>query len=310
MFTDLFSRSGLSLDRLRSFLALAQAGSIAKAAPGDVTRQSQISRQVSELEAFFGTELTERRGKTLALSVAGNRLAGLIQQQLQDLDDFRIEQSQSKKCFSIGGGASVLDWMVVPGMKGIRAALGGASVRLEAMRSRMVVDAVREGRLDFGIVREDAISAGARGSTHSLLKLSFHLCIPKNLLKRATPVADLLTPRLWQTLPFATGHDGGQLDTAIRRAMKDAGVDFRPVVECQSMVQVRLLVERGECAAVLPSLGVSDLSSKQCHVVEFPPLAQYGRHLVLHWNERQMNRRDVRREALEEMAAALLEHLP
>ena len=110
MFEALFSRTGLSLDRLRSFLALAHEGSIAKAAPGDVTRQSQISRQVGELEAFFGAELTERRGKTLALSEAGKRLAMLIQQQMQDLDDFRIEQSQAKKAFTIGSSASVLDW--------------------------------------------------------------------------------------------------------------------------------------------------------------------------------------------------------
>ncbi|MBL9142395.1 MAG: LysR family transcriptional regulator [Verrucomicrobiaceae bacterium] len=135
MFAELFSRSGLSLDRLRAFLALAHAGSIAKAAPGDVTRQSQISRQISELETFFGAELTERRGKTLALSEAGKRLSTLIQQQLQDLDDFRIEQSGARKSFAIGASASVLDWMVVPAIHGIREALGQSTIRLEAKRS-------------------------------------------------------------------------------------------------------------------------------------------------------------------------------
>ena len=41
----LFAAGGLSLERLRSFLAVAEAGSIAKAAKGDPTRQSQFSRQ-------------------------------------------------------------------------------------------------------------------------------------------------------------------------------------------------------------------------------------------------------------------------
>ena len=95
MFEELFSRSGLSLDRLRSFLSFAQAGSIAKAAPGDVNLQSQISRQISELETFFATELTVRRGKSLSLTAAGQRLAVLIRQQLQDLDDFQREQAQA-----------------------------------------------------------------------------------------------------------------------------------------------------------------------------------------------------------------------
>ena len=162
MFDELFSRSGLSLDRLRSFLALASSGSIARAAPGDVTRQSQISRQISELEAFFATELTVRRGKTLALSGAGKRLALLVQQQLQGLDDFRLEQAHVPKSFVIGASASVIDWLVVPAVSGIRKALGNASVKLEMMRSKGLIEAVRDGRLDFAIVREDAISDASR----------------------------------------------------------------------------------------------------------------------------------------------------
>ena len=305
MFTDLFSRSGLSLDRLRSFLALAHAGSIAKAAPGDVTRQSQISRQVGELEAFFGSELTERRGKTLALSEAGKRLAMLIQQQMQDLDDFRIEQSQAKKAFTIGTSASVLDWLVVPAMAGIRAALDHATVRLMAMRSRALVDAVRDGRIDFAIVREDAISNVSRAGTLSLLKLRFYLCIPKKLIKRGTTTEELSKPSLWQTLPFAAGNDGGQLDSTIREAMQAAGVEFRPVVECSSMLQARQLIERGECAGILPSLGLATLPSNDTHIVEFAPLKSHGRHLVLHWNERQMRRRGVTKEQMELIAHAL-----
>jgi DNA-binding transcriptional LysR family regulator len=305
MFTELFTRTGLSLDRLRSFLALAHAGSIAKAAPGDVTRQSQISRQVGELETFFGVELTQRRGKTLTLSEAGKRLAMLIQQQLQDLDDFRLEQTQTKKAFTVGAGASILDWIVVPAMARIRAALAHATLRLEALRSRALVDAVRDGRVDFAIVREDAIPSASRSGTHSLVKLSFHLCIPKRLIKRGTPAADLTKPSLWQTLPFTSGNDGGQLDTTIRDAMREAGVDFRPVVECHSMLQARQLIERGECAGILPSLGLSSLPTKDTHIIEFAPLKNYGRHIVLHWNERQMRRRGVDQPQLHSFAAAL-----
>jgi hypothetical protein len=40
-FDRLFDISGLSLDRLRSFLGVVEAGSQTRAAQGDVTRQSQ-----------------------------------------------------------------------------------------------------------------------------------------------------------------------------------------------------------------------------------------------------------------------------
>src|SRR4030095_8519532 len=113
MFPELFSRSGLSLDRLRSFLAIADAGSIVRAASDDPVRQSLFSRQVRELEEFFGAELTRRHGKTIALSPAGHRLASLIRAQLQDLDDFRREQAGAPKTFTIASGGSMIEWVVV-----------------------------------------------------------------------------------------------------------------------------------------------------------------------------------------------------
>ena len=45
MFEKLFAHSGLSLDRLRSFLEIVTAGGISAAAKGDSNRQSQYSRQ-------------------------------------------------------------------------------------------------------------------------------------------------------------------------------------------------------------------------------------------------------------------------
>ena len=47
-FEHLFDISGLSLDRLRSFLKVAEAGNLATAAQGDAVRQSQYSRQIKE----------------------------------------------------------------------------------------------------------------------------------------------------------------------------------------------------------------------------------------------------------------------
>lgn len=48
---------------------------IAGVAEGDPSRQSLISRQIGELEAFFGTELARRKGKGLELTDAGLELA-------------------------------------------------------------------------------------------------------------------------------------------------------------------------------------------------------------------------------------------
>jgi len=305
MFETLFSKGGLSLDRLRSFLEMAEAGSIAKAAPGDVVRQSQISRQIRELEEFFGAELTQRRGKTLVLTAAGRRLADLSRGQLQGLDDFRREEQGQPKAFVFGSGASTLESLVAPRLPALAEALGGAQLQTESHRSSALVEAVREGRVDFAVVRRDAIADPSKKNCLPLLKLSFHLCIPRRLLPKATEASDLADTGLWSKVPFAAGRDGGQLDRTIREAMEKAGVDFRPRFECGSMLQVRQLVMQESCAAILPNLALPGLDERKILVAPFAALAGYGRELALHWNPRQVEVRGVLPESIRKVAAIL-----
>lgn len=302
---SLFSRDGLSLDRLRSFLAVAESGSIAKAAPESLSRQAQMSRQIGELEAFFGTELTMRRGKTLALSPAGERLAILVQQQFDDLRDFHREQHQQPKTFRIGAGASLLEWLVIPAIKEVRHALRGASLHLEVFRSRELVEAVREGALDFAVVREDALSEEQRFKTSlRLTSMSFHLCAARHLARTSTRLG-LTSPRDWGNLPWAVLTGGGQLDAKIRGILAAACPDMTPAVECTSLLQVKELVIRGVCAGILPSMGMQGLTEAGVVSREFEPLKDYGRPLVLHWNERQMRRRVVAEDVIKELAKKL-----
>lgn len=293
MFESLFSNRGLSLDRLRSFLEMAEAGGIAKAAPGDPVRQSQISRQIRELEEFFGAELTQRRGKGLVLTPAGRRLAELVWGQLQGLDDFRREQEGRPKVFVFGAGTSTLESLVAPRLPALAEALGGAQLHTASYRSHALVEAVREGGVDFAVVRRDAIAEPSRRNCLPLVKVTFHLCVPRRLLPKGTDPADLSDPGLWVRLPFASGRDGGQLDRAVREAMAKAGVRFEPRFECGSMLQVRQLVAQGSCAAVLPGLALPGLDEKRILVAPYEPLVGYGRTLVLHWNPRQMEMRGV-----------------
>lgn len=305
MFENLFAKGGLSLERLRSFMQMAHAGSIAKAAPQNATRQSLISRQIRELEEFFGTELTQRRGKTLSLSVAGERLAALIREQLQDLEDFRNEQDGAAKAFTISAGGSTLEWLVTRHLAELAAALGNAILRTEAHRSRPLAEAVSDGRVDFAILREDAIPQVSAKNSRRLVNLTFHLCVPRGLLKRGTTAAMLRETKRWCDLPFAAGRDGGQMDTAVREGMKKAAVDFKPRFECGSMLQVRQLVEQGICASVLPNIGMAGLGGKNVLSIPFAPLAGYGRVLALHWNPRQMRRRGVDDRVIEKMTRLL-----
>ena len=63
-YSALFSKGGLSLDRLRNFVLISEAGGLSRAAGRDPTRMSLFSKQIKELESFFGTSLTIRQGRT------------------------------------------------------------------------------------------------------------------------------------------------------------------------------------------------------------------------------------------------------
>lgn len=303
MFDELIPRSGLSLDRLHNFLAVAKAGSIAKAAPHSPVRQSQISRQIRELEEFFKAELTQRHGKTLILTVAGKNLAKRIYLGLTDLDDFRKEQSEAKRTFTVAAGASILDWLVIPVIGSVRDALNKAIIRFDTRRSEALVEGVRYGEIDFAIVREDAIAP--KLPRLPLLRLKFYLCVPRCLVKRGKTANAIDDPSLWKTLPFTAGIDGGQFDRTLRQAMEQAVGKFQPMIECNSMLQIRQIIERGVCAGILPSVGIQGLCHKEILISEFALLKNYGRPLALHWNERQMRRRGVQKREIEQIAAAI-----
>ena len=104
------------------------------------------------------------------------------------------------------------------------------------------MEGIADGTIDLAILRKDAIPEANRHNCLPICRLSFHLCVPRRLLKPGTTDAMLARPQTWQALPFAAGRDNSQTDKAIREAMTRAEVDFRPQFECSSMLQVQQLV--------------------------------------------------------------------
>ena len=175
---------------------------------GDLNRQSLISRQIRELEEYFGAELTAKRGKSIAITAQGLRLARIVRTNSQGLEDFLNDAKGERRAFGIGGGASVIKWVVCPAAGNARDALGGASVRLEPHRTADLVDRVRDGRLDFAVVRYDALPDSA--ASLPLTELKFVLCVPDGLCGNSVRLPGDLAGRPL-ALPAAGGSFHGVL---------------------------------------------------------------------------------------------------
>ncbi|MEY4483455.1 MAG: hypothetical protein RL693_907 [Verrucomicrobiota bacterium] len=299
MFEKLFSTAGLSLERLRSFLRVAEAGSITKAADGDPIKQSQFSRQIRELETFFGTELTRRKGKSIELSPNGERLASLIRQEFQALEDFHQQVNAESRSFTLGAGGSILDWHVAQKSALVSKILPDVTWRFESHRSKDLVERVRDGRIDFAIVRRNAVPEGQ--PMKRLGVLSYIGAVPFTMAKRFGAAEELTLQELSQ-LPFAIPSTEGQFHEVLAKSFENEDAILRPLAHCQGFQQVWALIQAGACAGVLPSITPRD----GFKAFQLPALASYRRDLVLHWNKRQMERRNISPSLLRDIANAMV----
>lgn len=279
MFENLLSVGGLSLDRLKNFVEVAEKGAIARVADGDPSRQSLISRQISELEAFFGTELTRRKGKGLELTEAGRELARQARLQFQGLADFKASCSGKPVEFRIASGNSVLEWLVAPDMRQIAASVPGSTFALLDWRTGDVVRGLLDHTVDFGIIRKSALVKPLKFLP--IGRISYKLFVPKTMEG---------TGKTSPSLPLAISV-GGEFLQAIERANSGLLPNIR--YRCTSFTQAAQLVRSGVAAAILPHTATASLSG-QAVVKSLPWIKDISRDLGLAWHQRLI---DVRPQA-------------
>lgn len=299
MFEKLFSERGLSLDRLRVLVEVHDAGSIAQAAPGDPIRQSQYSRQLRELSEFFGCEVARRKGKLLKLTSEGARLAELARAQMRALDDFRAECAADAIDYTIAAGDSIIHWLVIPRLGGLLASAPGLRFATTNLRTNDIVQQLADGRVDFGIIRRDAVVAGLKHA--SLGVWHYTLVVPTALIgKKTKPTPAEVLGRL----PIAAQTTDGQFAERMRRLTHSLEIEPRHALACQSFPQTLAAVRSGGFAAVLPVLATTDLPPKSFVEIGGAPLRRLSRELVLAWNPRVVRVRPAAAKLLGKLESA------
>lgn len=300
MYENLFSERGLSFDRLRVLVEVHDAGGIAQAAPGDPIRQSQYSRQLRELSEFFGCEVARRSGRQLKLTAQGIQLAELIRTQLHALQDFRAECRAESVDHTIAAGDSLIHWLVIPRLGEVMRKQPRVRFATANLRTNEIVQQLSDGRVDFGVIRKDAVVATLKAVP--LGTLAFSAVVPKALASgRAAPtLADVLG-----RLPFAAHTSDGQFTTKLRAVAKEFGVELRPALTCQSFPQALAAVRSGGFGSVLPALATAELAAGIYHEIPAGPLAKLDRGIVLAWNPRLPQIRPTAKKVIELLQSEL-----
>ncbi len=281
MFDSLFSERGLSLDRLKVLIEVRDAGSIAQAAPSDPVRQSQYSRQLRELSEFFGCEVAQRRGKLLKLTPQGERLAELAREHLRSLEDFRAECREQSVAFTIGAGDSLIQWLVIPRLGKILADFPGTHFATVNLRTNEIVQQLVDARIDFGIIRKNAIAPGLKAVSLGLVR--YAALVPETLAKQKKK---LTLAHAFAELPLATQTTDGQFTSGLREAAKALDAPLKPALACQSFPQTMAALRSGRFWSIVPEIAVHDLPSSAVVRLHDPALAHLDREAMLAWNPR------------------------
>ena len=269
---------GISIERLNTFMKIAAAGSIVTAAQGDPVRQSQFSRQLTELESALSAVLFVRgRNRSWTLTTTGQRLFEILNHFFGDLGSLLNEGGHRKPEISFGAGESFLQWVFLQ-----RKASNGESFtfKLENLQSHDIAARLEDGRLDLGVLPESEVPFTCLAI--SLATLQHSLFVPASMLKSG--IKSVSTKSLPRILPMAVMNSNPKVEEFMRRSLPE--IEIVAALSCSSMPQIVSAITAGESlAAVLPSVAKSLLPES---VVTFSleGMRAFSRKLVLAHHKR------------------------
>jgi DNA-binding transcriptional LysR family regulator len=238
------------LGSLALFIRVAETRSITQAARASHIALAAASRRIQQLEDQLGVQLLRRTARGVELTPAGTTVLARARDMLAQVDDMRAEVADyskgAKGLVRIAANASALAQYLPGDLASFSASHPEIKLALEEERSAAIIEAVRRGAADVGIVMEGAEAEGLQLFEYRT-----------DLLCAVVPRRHPVRPR---KLAFAKLLDydfvGLESNTVISRLMLDeahrAGKPLRLRVQVKSFDVVARLVQAGLGIGVLP----------------------------------------------------------
>ena len=241
----------MNLHRIEAFLAVAQGGSITRAATQLDVAQSVVSRHVAALEADLGIRLFERTGRGVAMTEAAQLLAPRLRAALADMQRAAAEAAE------LGGQPGGLVRMgLVPaaaqplvGLLHQRLAQRHPRIRLQFVDgfSHALDERLASGDLDLAVINRFS-RLDPKGEER--------LCVVDSLLVgppgALAPDAPALPFKRLAGVPLVLASRPNGLRTALDEVCRRVGVQLQVAVEADSMLTMKGLVMHGGLYSVLP----------------------------------------------------------
>lgn len=289
MFKHLANLSGFSLERLASLCEVAEAGSIGQASRGDPNKQSQLSRQIAELEAVFGVALLARQSRPYRLTTHGKELAQVARQFFQSVDDLQKRSADEAQRVVIGAGETLIQWLLFPACEALQKQLEGIVFAFKNLDSSRLVDGLLQGQVALGLIRREDVAPSLVHEGEWNFGLSAF--VPRSLSRTTAPL------RLEELamLPWAVLEGEGHFRQFLEGKARTNGIKLNVALECSSYTQVAMAIQTGRYAGFLPEFAKRAAFGAGGDIVQRQPAKElrYERTLTLAWRETTVRSRPV-----------------
>jgi LysR family transcriptional regulator, nitrogen assimilation regulatory protein len=241
----------MNLRRIEAFLAVAEAGSISRAASHLEVAQSVVSRHVGALEAELGTRLFARTGRGVSLTDAAQELAPRLRAALDDMA--RATQDASERGDQPSGVVRV---GLVPaatrplvGLLHRRVSERFPRIRLQFVDgfSNALEERLVQGELDLAVINR--FGTGVHRGEERLCVVASQIVGPAGAFG---PDQAEIGFRQVAELPLVVASRPNGLRVALDQLCRHAEVQLKIVVEADSLLTMKDLVLQSGLYTVLP----------------------------------------------------------
>jgi DNA-binding transcriptional LysR family regulator len=234
---------------LRSFLAVADAGTITDGANRVGVSQSALSRRLQQLEADLGAELLVRGRHGVELTELGRQTVELGRGIISRYDGLRRtindQLTLQRGTVRVGGGATVTSFLLPPSIAEFQSDHPGIRFYVKEAGSREIASDVATGDLELGVVTLPVPSQDLE--IRELLTDEIVLVTRPDhpLARRPVRAVDL------DGQPFVGFESGSTIRQIIDAALRAAGVHIDVVMELRSIPSIlRMVATTGSPAFV------------------------------------------------------------
>jgi len=245
----------LNFNHLRLFLAVAEYGGVTRAADAVFVSQPAVSKAVQELERQVGVPLLEHIGRRVALTEAGEILAGyarrifaLAEEGKREMDELRgLEQGQ----LAIGASTTIGIYLLPAVMGAFHARYPAISLTLIIENAELVLARLRAGALDLAFMEGSARGDDVRAEPYRRDDLTL-VTAPTHPFARA----GVATPDELATAPFLMRERGSGTREAVEAAFLEHGIAPNTAMELGHTEAIKQAVAAGLGVSILSTLTV------------------------------------------------------